>query len=452
MQRQSGPLIRPAGPRRPTRQEIARRRVFVALAVVLVVLLVWFVWPKGDGTEPTGGATPGNGNGGNGNGNGNGGVDPGTIVPGENPIEHVVFLVKENRSFDHYFGTLSRGERGHRGWHDELRERAPDTGSRADSRPGDHPPRHGRMRSILGFSSINGGEMNGYNIIGEGERSLRLRDALAGRRSRRTGPTPTGSCSPTCSSRRCTDRRSPSTSTRSPHSATASSTTRRTTDTEGNYCDDPEEFTKRFPLEDLRSRRRSDHEAGAGDHEGVPDQLYRIASYWEDTRTCIDIHVLPDLLEKTDISWKYYANPDVWMNALQAIRHVRFGPMWQRVQPPETFLQDVKAGELPAVSWLIPPEGDPNEHPGSGADICKGENWTIEYVNALMKCDTWASTAVIIVWDDFGGFYDHVVPPHYDMMGLGPRTPALILSPWTRRATTPRAVRSTAPCMSSRRC
>ena len=98
----------------------------------------------------------------------------------------------------------------------------------------------------------------------------------------------------------------------------------------------------------------------------VPDQLIRIAAYWESTRTCIDIKVLPDMLERKGISWKYYANPDSWMNALQAIRHVRFGPdVGARCRPPETFLQDVRRGELPAVSWLIPPEGHPNEHPGS---------------------------------------------------------------------------------------
>ena len=50
-----------------------------------------------------------------------------------------------------------------------------------------------------------------------------------------------------------------------------------------------------------------------------------------------------------------------------------------------------------------------------------------------MRSEYWASTAIVIVWDDFGGFYDHVPPPHYDVMGLGPRTPALIISPWTKR-------------------
>ncbi len=169
----------------------------------------------------------------------------------------------------------------------------------------------------------------------------------------------------------------------------------------------------------------------------VPDQLIRIAAYWESTRTCFNIKVLPDLLEREGISWRYYANADSWMNALQAVEHVRFGPMWDKVQTPETFLEDVRRGELPAVSWLIPPEGHPNEHPGSNTNVCLGENWTTEYLNAVMRSEFWPSTAIVIVWDDFGGFYDHVPPPHYDIMGLGPRTPALIISPWTTRGDNP---------------
>ena len=77
--------------------------------MVLVVALVWFVWPRGDSTEQAGNERPGAGGNGNGNGDGGGGGkgdDVGVVVPGENPIEHVIFLIKENRSFDHYFGTL----------------------------------------------------------------------------------------------------------------------------------------------------------------------------------------------------------------------------------------------------------------------------------------------------------------------------------------------------------
>jgi phospholipase C len=177
---------------------------------------------------------------------------------------------------------------------------------------------------------------------------------------------------------------------------------------------------------------------GLEDHFlGDPGNIFRIAAYWVDTRTCVNIPVLPDELEKAHVSWKYYAMPDIWMNAMQAIKHVRNGPMWNKVQEPSQILTDLQNNDLPEVSWLIPPEGNPNEHPGAGVNICEGENWTVQYLNAIFASDAWPHTAVVIVWDDFGGFYDHVAPPHYDVMGLGPRTPALIISPYTAAGSNP---------------
>jgi phospholipase C len=146
---------------------------------------------------------------------------------------------------------------------------------------------------------------------------------------------------------------------------------------------------------------------------------------------CFDIPVLPDQLEAEKISWAYYAERNAWMNALQMIRHVRFGPMWKHVLDPDDVTRDIRRGDLPAVTWIVPPESY-NEHPGGGKSVCAGENWTVNLVNTIMKSEYWASTAIIVVWDDFGGFYDPVEPPHYDIMGLGPRTPALIISPYTR--------------------
>jgi phospholipase C len=198
----------------------------------------------------------------------------------------------------------------------------------------------------------------------------------------------------------------------------------------GSYCDDPTEHTRRFPIEDLSAADVKDIMR----LEELPDDpatIFKIAAYWVDTRTCVNIKVLPDELQKAGISWKYYAEPDIWMNAMQAIKHVRFGPMWNNVQDPSQILTDLQKDQLPAVSWLIPPDGSPNEHPGGGVNICDGMNWSVEYLNAIMHSDAWPNTVVVMVWDDFGGFYDHVAPPHYDIMGLGPRTPALILSPYT---------------------
>ena len=97
--------------------------------------------------------------------------------------------------------------------------------------------------------------------------------------------------------------------------------------------------------------------------------------------------------------------------------------------PPEQFLADAKAGALPAVSWLTPPLPRSDHPPGS---ICAGENWTVEYLNALMQSPDWSTTAVVLTWDDFGGFFDHVAPPHPDLYGLGPRVPTIIISPWAR--------------------
>ena len=145
-----------------------------------------------------------------------------------------------------------------------------------------------------------------------------------------------------------------------------------TTETEGNYCDDPLEYTQRFPLEDLTDADIKRIMALEKNITADPGQLLKIAAYWEQTRTCINIPVLPDELEDAGISWKYYANADAWMNALQAVRHVRFSDMWEKVQTPDTFLTDVKNGDLPEVSWLIPPEGAPNEHPGSGTTRVRG--------------------------------------------------------------------------------
>ena len=63
--------------------------------------------------------------------------------------------------------------------------------------------------------------------------------------------------------------------------------------------------------------------------------------------------------------------------------------------------------------------------------------WTIEYLNALQRSDAWDSTAVVIVWDDFEQLLRSRRAPHSTSSGLGPRTPALIISPWTRQGDNP---------------
>jgi phospholipase C len=107
--------------------------------------------------------------------------------------------------------------------------------------------------------------------------------------------------------------------------------------------------------------------------------------------------------------------------------------MWSKVVTEPDFLKDVGAGRLPSVSWLVPPY-DKSDHPNKTLKhgICEGENWTVNTLNALQESKYWSSTAVILTWDDFGGLYDHVPPPHVDLYGFGPRVPLLVISPWAK--------------------
>ena len=80
----------------------------------------------------------------------------------------------------------------------------------------------------------------------------------------------------------------------------------------------------------------------------------------------------------------------------------------ERVLPGGHFT-DLENNTLPSVSWIV---GQQLEHPP--ASTCKGENQTVSYVNAIMNSPAWSSTAIFVVWDEWGGFYDHVAPPQLD--------------------------------------
>src|SRR6266404_1039837 len=154
----------------------------------------------------------------------------------------------------------------------------------------------------------------------------------------------------------------------------------------------------------------------------------------EAERSCFDFQTLADELEATHIEWKYYApvrgQYGYQWSALDGIQHIRNGTLWQsRVVPDPQFTSDALQGHLPAVSWLV--TGESSEHPPHST--CMGENWTVRQLNAVMDGPDWNSTAVFLTWDDFGGFYDHVPPPIVDNYGFGPRVPLLIISPYSKQ-------------------
>ncbi len=149
---------------------------------------------------------------------------------------------------------------------------------------------------------------------------------------------------------------------------------------------------------------------------------------------CFDFETLADELDKANYGWRYYAPPSgasgyIW-SAFDAIKHIRFGPDWKFVVPTEQFMTDAAAGTLPAVSWIVTP-GKVSEH--APASVCVGEDWTVQMLNSLMQGPDWASTAVFLTWDDFGGFYDHVAPQQVDGYGLGFRVPLLVISPFAKK-------------------
>jgi phospholipase C len=146
---------------------------------------------------------------------------------------------------------------------------------------------------------------------------------------------------------------------------------------------------------------------------------------------CFGFRALPNILSENGVSWRMYSDEtsrSFHHNALDGLLPVRNDPgLWANVVPTHQFLDDVDAGTLPAVSWLILPQ---TEHPPMST--CMGENQTVQYVNEVMGSPLWDSTAIFVTWDEWGGFYDHVPPPQPDNISYGFRVPLLVISPWTK--------------------
>jgi phospholipase C len=164
--------------------------------------------------------------------------------------------------------------------------------------------------------------------------------------------------------------------------------------------------------------------------DGTPAELVTVIDSSGNRTTmspCFSFPTLADKLETAGVSWKYYGTGP---NVFSTIRSIRNGSAWQKNFVPEAqFVLDAGAGQLPSVSWLATTE-EADEHPPESP--CPGENWTVKILNAVMQGPDWNFTVVFITWDDFGGLYDHVAPPQLDQFGLGPRVPLLIISPYPR--------------------
>jgi phospholipase C len=151
---------------------------------------------------------------------------------------------------------------------------------------------------------------------------------------------------------------------------------------------------------------------------------------------CFDYRTMADLLDAAHIGWRYYApaigqGGYVW-SAYDAIKHIRFGADWTRnvITPSTKILTDVQNGTLAPVTWVVP--GAPySDHP-SKVSNGEGPDWVGNVVNAIGQSPFWDSTVILISWDDWGGWYDHVPPPTVDNMGLGFRVPLIVVSPYAK--------------------
>jgi phospholipase C len=169
-------------------------------------------------------------------------------------------------------------------------------------------------------------------------------------------------------------------------------------------------------------------------------------------KTHFDWTDLTYLLHASGVSWGYYLDqgmqpdcadgsmgcvqqqqktdvPSIW-NPLPDFDTVNQNAQLSNIQGLSRFRQAALAGTLPAVSWVVP-KAQNSEHPP--ARVSTGESYVTGLVNDVMRGPDWSSSAIFLTWDDWGGFYDHVIPPHVDHNGYGLRVPGIVISPYARR-------------------
>ncbi|HET6868688.1 MAG TPA: alkaline phosphatase family protein [Solirubrobacteraceae bacterium] len=159
------------------------------------------------------------------------------------------------------------------------------------------------------------------------------------------------------------------------------------------------------------------------------------------------------LLHKSGVSWGYYVykgsepdcdsnaaltcapvnqsakTPGIW-NPLPYFSDVQQDDQLGNIKSLSNFYADARTGNLPAVSWITP-NGRVSEHPPGL--ITTGETYVTSLINTIMQSPDWSSTAIFLAWDDWGGFYDHVMPPYVDQQGYGLRVPGLVISPYAKQ-------------------
>jgi phospholipase C len=361
-------------------------------------------------------------------------------LDGIHKIRHIVVIMQENRSFDSYFGTYP-GADGIPMKNGVPTVCVPDPSTRSCQRPyHDTADRNagGPHDHIDAVRDINGGLMNGF-----------IRQARAGRRLSCVAHVDAPACSLAPSS----------------------------PDVMG-YHDWHEipnywSYARHFVLQD--------HMFQPDLSWSMPAHLYMVSGWSAkcskkgDPMSCVDAiqapgsppgepqnttGAIPDyawtdltyLLYTHHVSWRYYVakgnqpdcadsamfcapvpqsskTPGIW-NPLPWFDTVRKDAQLANIAPLQDLYTAARNGTLPAVSWVAPAQAVSEHPPGT---VTAGQSYVTGLINTIMRSKDWSSTAIFLSWDDWGGFYDHVVPPKVDFQGYGLRVPGLVISPYARR-------------------
>ena len=350
-------------------------------------------------------------------------------------IQHVIFIVQENRSFDHYFGTFP-GVDGIPAKNGHFTVCVPDPATQECASPY-HLPQlvnfggpHGDEDTM---TDVDGGAMDGFI------------DAVTD---------PTWGCA----------------GTRDPVECKGTLGPQGQPDVMGYH--DAREIPNYWTW--AATYGLQDRMFAPSDSWTLPSHLFLVSAW---AATCTDAHDpmscrsdvdlvgtldnqrqgrhpptyawtdITYLLHEHEVSWAFYAGDDLCehppcarkgntpaQNPLPAFTTVHEGHQLDHIQEHRDFLRAIDEGTLPTVTWITPGQGGISEHPQQGKEwpLTDGQAYVTKMVNAVMRSDYWDTTAVFITWDDWGGFYDHVEPPVIDENGYGLRVPGIVISPWVK--------------------
>jgi phospholipase C len=175
---------------------------------------------------------------------------------------------------------------------------------------------------------------------------------------------------------------------------------------------------------------------GAGDIADV-STISQTRQYGNSQRPCFDYQTLGDEFDKAGIPWRFYTSKYThpyggFWSGYQAVAHIFYGPDWKTdiITPQKRFLSDIKAGQLASFTWITPTCPD-SDHLACGGGF--GPSWVTSIVDAVGESKFWKDTVVFVQWDDWGGMYDPVAPKFKDYDGTGFRVPLIVISPYAKK-------------------